>query len=60
MVVDTIEVSFVNVSGLARRPVAHTCVAAIDLYTMYESYAAFNLEMTKVLNNEDAYQFNAP
>ena len=60
MVVDTIEKSFVNVSGLACRPVAHTCVPAIDLSTMYESYAAFNLEMTKVLNNEDAYQFNAP
>ena len=40
MVVDSIEVSFVNTSGLARRPVAQTCVAGIDLSTTYESYAA--------------------
>ncbi|KAJ7380549.1 hypothetical protein OS493_009016 [Desmophyllum pertusum] len=59
MVVPRIEVSFVDVSGLARRPVAHTCTARLDLSTSYESYASFCREFSKILTNEDAFRFNA-
>ena len=38
---DHIDVSFVNVTGIARRPVAHTCSCLLEIPKTYESFPGF-------------------
>ena len=45
-----IEVSFVNVTGLARRPVAHTCSCLLELPKTYENFPQFRSEFLSILN----------
>ena len=45
-----IEISFVNVTGLARRPIAHTCSSLLELPKQYENYLKFRGEFMAVLN----------
>lgn len=47
---DKIEVSFVNVQGLARRPVAHTCSCLLEIPKTYENFPGFRTEFLAVLN----------
>lgn len=46
-----IEVKIVELEGIARRSVAHTCGRVLDLPRMYESYPIFKSEMNDVLNS---------
>jgi hypothetical protein len=46
-----IHVKIVDLEGIARRPVAHTCGRTLDLPRMYESYSVFKSEMNAVLNS---------
>ena len=46
-----IQVQIVDLEGIARRPVAHTCGRVLDLPRMYESYSVFKSEMNAVLNS---------
>jgi hypothetical protein len=46
-----IKVSFVNTSGLARRPIAHTCSCLLELSKSYESFPQFRSEFLAVLES---------
>lgn len=46
-----IQVKIVDLEGIARRPVAHTCGRVLDLPRMYESCPVFKSEMNAVLNS---------
>lgn len=47
---EKIDVSFVSVTGLARRPIAHTCSCLLELPKTYENYPQFRTEFMSVLN----------
>ncbi len=54
-----ISVSFNSLSGLARRPISHTCSCLIELSTSYMSYPEFEKEMLTVLSSESAFIMDA-
>lgn len=47
----SITVSFTQIQGFQRRPVAHTCGCYLELPVSYESYPDFRHEMNKVLES---------
>ncbi|XP_056017333.1 uncharacterized protein LOC130053787 [Ostrea edulis] len=49
--VDKITVNFVNVTGLARRPVAHTCGCLLELSKTFFSFPQFRSEFNSVLDS---------
>ena len=51
MCIKELRVSFVNLDGLAQRPVAHTCGCVLELPVTYESFPQFREEMNDVLNS---------
>ena len=53
-------VSFNSLSGLGRRPIAHTCGCTIELPSTYTSYIDFEQEFKAVLaDNEYSWQMDA-
>lgn len=48
-----ISVSFNNLSGLARRPIAHTCGCVLELPTAYVSYLDFEQEFNAILADSE-------
>ena len=46
-----IEVTFNNLSGLARRPIAHTCDFNLELPTAYVNYEDFYGEFKAILTS---------
>lgn len=54
-----ITVSFNNLSGLARRPISHTCDCMIELPISYTTYPEFESEFTKVLTSEVSWAMDA-
>lgn len=48
----TITIQFNSLSGLARRPIAHTCASVLELSVSYETYVDFVTEFEKVLADE--------
>ena len=48
-----ITVSFNNLTGLARRPVVHTCDCLLDLPVSYSSYMEFTAEFKSILCNPE-------
>ena len=59
VLVPRIEVAFTTLSGIQRRPIAHTCSCRVDLSTEYESFAAFCKEFDTVISKEECFQYNA-
>ena len=51
MTATQISVQFTNTTGLARRPVAHTCGPMLELPTSYTSYRDFRSEWQAVLSS---------
>ena len=51
--VDSIKLSFNALSGLARRPIAHTCSNLLDLPQTYNTFLEFVEEFSVLLANED-------
>ena len=51
--VDSIKVSFNALSGLARRPIAHTCSNLLDLPQTYNTFLEFVEEFSVLLASED-------
>ena len=47
-----ITVEFNSLSGLARRPIAHTCLPMIELSICYDTYVKFAREFEKILAEE--------
>ncbi len=48
----TITIQFNSLSGLARRPIAHTCASVLELSGSYETYVDFVTEFEKILAEE--------
>lgn len=47
-----LEVEFNGFTGLARRPIAHTCSNCLELSAAYTSYPEFEREFQLILSNE--------
>jgi hypothetical protein len=52
-------VTFNNLEGLARRPVAHTCGYTLELSTAYSSYSDFAQELSSILNTSHMWNMDA-
>ncbi len=50
--VEKLEVQFNMLSGLARRPIAHTCSNILELSATYQSYSEFMKEFQQVVSDE--------
>lgn len=60
LIASRISVTFNNLDGLARRPIAHTCGCVIELPATYTSYLDFEEDFTAILSdNEYAWQMHA-
>lgn len=53
-----IEITFTNLDGLSRRPVAHTCGCVLELPSTYQSYVELVEDFSSVLNAKYAWSFN--
>ena len=51
--VGKIEVTFIKLVGLGRRPIAHTCAPAIELSSTYLSYIELRHEFESILSSGD-------
>ena len=49
-IVPTIKVKFNTLSGLGRRPIAHTCDSLLELPTSYTNYEDFRGEFKNILD----------
>ena len=54
-----ITVMFNSLTGLARRPIAHTCDCTLELSRSYASYMEFENEFSKVLGSETSWVMDA-
>lgn len=54
-----IKVSFNSTSGLARRPISHTCDCRLELSISYFSYPDFEDEFLSILRNELSWEMHA-
>ena len=60
LIANHISVTFNNLSGLARRPIAHTCGCVIELPSTYMSFLDFEQEFTAILaDDEYSWQMHA-
>lgn len=50
-----ITIEFNSISGLARRPISHTCSCMLELSTSYGSYLEFEKEFLNILSTETAF-----
>lgn len=51
MIKDCISVRFVDLQGIARRPIAHTCGCVLELPKVYANYPDFKTEFLSVLQS---------
>ena len=54
-----ITVMFNSLTGLARRPIAHTCDCTLELSRSYASNMEFENEFSKVLGSETSWVMDA-
>ena len=54
---NSIQISFTNLDGFERRPVARTCGPLLELPSTYESYPALAEEFTSIMREEMAWSF---
>ena len=54
-----IEVRFNNLSGLARRPISHTCSCVLELPSSYETFEDFAHEFQAVLSEDSSWKMDA-
>lgn len=59
LIVDEISVTFNGLSGLSRRPVAHTCTPMLELPTTYETLVEFSQEFDALLSSELSWIMDA-
>ena len=50
--VESIKVSFTDLDGAARRPIAHTCGSVLELPTTYQSFPQFRQELNNIFSSE--------
>ena len=58
MCVGKITVSFVNLTGISRRVIAHTCGPTIELPATYQSYPEFRRELENQLACEESFRMD--
>ena len=56
---DFITVCFNSLSGVGRRPIAHTCVKELHLSYCYNTYLEFVEEITYVLGDDRCWAMNS-
>ena len=54
-----IHVSFNTLTGMARRPISHTCSCELQLSSSYISYIEFSEEFYNILRNSDTWEMHA-
>lgn len=59
VVAKKINSSFNNLSGLARRPISHTCDCGLELSIAYSTFPEFEQEFSKVLSSEYSWIMDA-
>ena len=59
LVVDEIKVTFNGLSGLCRRPIAHTCSCTLELPASYSTYLEFAQEFDAILTSELSWIMDA-
>lgn len=52
-------ITFNSLTGLARRPISHTCSCTLELPTSYLSYLEFSQEFRQILNIDIAWAMDA-
>ena len=55
---DSLEVTFVNVDGLSRRPIAHTCTPSLVLPSTYQSFNELSEEFSSLLREKGFWEFD--
>ena len=55
---DSLEVTFVNVDGLSRRPIAHTCTPSLELPSTYQSFNELSEEFSSLLREKGFWEFD--
>lgn len=58
VICDSLEVTFVNVDGLARRPIAHTCTPSLELPSTYQSFNELSEEFSCILREKGFWEFD--
>jgi hypothetical protein len=56
--VEKIQVSFIKATGLARRPIIHTCGPSVELPETYLHFPDFRSEWEHLLANEASFEMN--
>ena len=54
-----LNISFNNMSGFARRPIAHTCSSLLELPSTYLTFMEFDTEFRKVLSTVECWRMDA-
>jgi len=55
--VDKIDVSFVDISGIKRRPIFRTCGPTLELPSTYNSYNELVVEFSQILRSNFNFDF---
>ena len=58
IIFDSLEVTFVNVDGLSRRPIAHTCTPSLELPSTYQSFNELSEEFSSLLREKGFWEFD--
>ena len=58
IIVDSLEVTFVNVDGLSHRPIAHTCTPSLELPSTYQSFDELSEEFSSLLREKGFWEFD--
>ncbi|KAK3742020.1 hypothetical protein QZH41_014346 [Actinostola sp. cb2023] len=58
LVTESIQVSFISVEGMARRPIAHTCGPTLEVPSTYQSYNEMSEEFNNILRAKESWTFN--
>lgn len=59
LIPDDISVMFNRLSGVARRPISHTCSCVLELSTDYLTYLDFSQEFHQVLMSSESWAMDA-
>ena len=58
LMAENIIVTFNSTTGMARRPIAHTCGCVLELPSSYVSYLEFEAEFSAILSNEYSWEMH--
>ncbi|KAL5020069.1 hypothetical protein ScPMuIL_002961 [Solemya velum] len=56
--ISPIVVEFVDLSGVQRRPIAHTCGGVLELPSTYDNYGEFQTEFLNILSSDEAMRMD--